>query len=74
MIDIRIINKTAFFSWVMGQQIKTRLYKRSLKGNRIIFIDSTERSMNPRIKSIKLTLRRRVSIDFYRLTDKVDII
>ena len=26
--------------------------------------------MNP-IKSIKLTLRRRVSIDFYRLTDKV---
>ena len=29
--------------------------------------------MNP-IKSIKLTLRRRVSIDFYRLTDKVDIV
>ena len=29
--------------------------------------------MNP-IKSIKLTLRRRVSIDLYRLTNKVDII
>ena len=69
-----MIDRHQFFSWVMGQQMKTRLYKRSLNGNRIIFIDSTERSMNPRIKSIKLTLRWRVSIDFYRLTDKVDII
>ena len=29
--------------------------------------------MNP-IQSITLTLRRRVSVEFFRLTDKVDIV